>query len=99
MNDYTDYEKNIIISLLIQIMEADNIIHPLEQQYLEKVVKQIAFNPLNYCATDLHTCAICVNSMTPNKKEEVQKLLLGMAEADGDYDPREKSVIEQIFNV
>lgn len=96
MNDFTDYEKNVIVSLLIQIMEADNIIHPSEQLFLDKVIKLIAFDVLNYCATDFKTCVACVNLMEPIKKETVHKLLVGMAEADGDVDVREMDIINKV---
>ena len=41
MNIFTEYEKAVIISLMKMIMEADAIIHPLEEEYLNSVLERI----------------------------------------------------------
>lgn len=99
MNIFTEYEKNVIISLMKMIMEADTIIHPLEEEYLNSVLERInvssdflsRFSPVN-----LHSCIICLKAMNSRKKALVNTLMKEMSEADGYVDYRELELIHKM---
>lgn len=99
MSIFTEYEKTVIISLMKMIMEADAIIHPLEEEYLNSVLKGLDVSSdflSRYSPADFQSCVICLKAMDNKKKDYVNKLMGEMSEADGYVDPREKELINKI---
>lgn len=99
MNIFTEYEKAVIISLMKMIMEADAIIHPQEEEYLNSVLKKINVSNyfLNrYSPVSLHSCIICLKAMNNKKKDIVNIFMKEMSEADGYVDYRELELIHRI---
>lgn len=99
MNTFTEYEKTVIISLMKLIMQADGIIHPLEEEFLNSVLQAIDITDdfLNrYSPADLQSCITNLRTMDEDKKDYVQKLMQQMSEADGYVDPREQELIQKI---
>ena len=99
MNIFTEYEKTVIISLMKMIMEADFIIHPLEEEYLNSVLKRIEVSSdflCRYSPADLQSCIICLKTMDDEKKVFVNKLMEEMSEADGYVEYREQEFIRKI---
>lgn len=96
MIEFTACEKNAIIALLIEIMQADTIIHPAEEEYLESKIKELSFDIKTYNPIDFTTCVMCVKNMTSVQRATVHNILVGMAEADGFVDPREIELIKQL---
>lgn len=99
MNIFTEYEKTVIISLMKLIMEADAVIHPLEEEYLNYVLERIDVSGdflCRYSPTDIQSCIICLKAMDNQKKDIVNKLMEEMSEADGYVDPRELELIRKI---
>lgn len=100
MNDLLTNEKNAIVFTLSQIMKADGIIHPKEEEYMNQV-----FRDLNITIDDLSNVANIdeirakqiIIGMEPEKREFAKKLFVNMAECDGYVHPREKEIIEQTF--
>ena len=81
------------------IMEADAIIHPQEEEYLNSVLEKIKVSSeflCRYSPADLQSCIICLKAMDNTKKEFVNKLMVEMSEADGYVDPRETELIHRI---
>lgn len=100
MNIFTEYEKTVIISLMKMVMEADFIIHPLEEEYLNSVLKKIEVSGDLLCCyspMELQPCIVCVRAMNKKKKEYVYKIMKEMSEADGNVDPRELDLINKIL--
>lgn len=99
MNIFTEYEKTVIISLMKMLMEADAIIHPLEEEYLNSVLERIEVTSDSLCRyspVDLQSCIICLKTMDDEKKVFVNKLMEEMSEADGYVDYRELELIHKI---
>lgn len=94
-------EKYAIINILSQIMAADGIIDPGEEEYMDNV-----FNELGITISDLEDASAIdaihaksiINEMSASHKEYTRLLFLGMAKSDGYVDPREMAVIEKIFD-
>ncbi len=101
MNTLTKNEKYAIVNILSQIMKADGIIHPKEEEFMDKV-----YSDLGITITDLEDVAniddiqakIIINAMQEESKNYARSLFIGMAESDGYVHPQEKRLIEQIFN-
>lgn len=99
MDIFTEYEKTVVVSLMKMIMEADEIIHPQEEEYLNSVLERIEVSSdflWRYSPADLQSCIICLKAMDSTKKEFVNKLMVEMSEADGYVDPRETELIRKI---
>ena len=97
MKDLKTIEKHAIIIILTQIMKADGIIHPKEEEYMDKM-----FDKLNITIQDLENLSdlddiqvkSIFDSMTPEHKKYAFALFVGMAEVDGYFDPTEKAIID-----
>lgn len=100
MNTLTKNEKYAIINILSQIMKADGIIHPKEEEYMDK-----AFSDLGITITDLEDIAniddlqsqLIINDMSDENRTLAHSLFVGMAESDGYVHPKEIEIINQIF--
>lgn len=101
MLTYTDSEKNTIINLLSNIIEADSIIHPKEVEYMNYIMKELNYTILNLDhmhEKDLYLNKRLFKLMTLDKQEEVETLMRNMAECDGNVDPRESEIIDLLCN-
>lgn len=100
MNNFTTIEKYAIINVLLHIMKADGIIHPKEEEYMDKTyrVLSITINDVEDISNidDIQTKLI-VSGMSDENKAIAQALFIGMAEADGIIHPKETEIIDQFF--
>lgn len=99
MLTYTDEEKNTIINLLTNIMEADSVIHPNEIEFMNKVMNSLNYTILNLDyghGKDFFLNKKLFHKMDADKQSEVKNLLIGMAECDGFIDKREQELIDNI---
>ena len=102
MNELTKTEKLAIVYVLSRIMSADGIIHPKEEEFINKV-----FAELEISISDIESMSDMneimakqiLNDMEPSQVDYVKKLFMSMAESDGYVHPDEKKIIESIFDV
>ena len=87
MTQFTIIEKFAIVTILSQIMKADGIIHPKEEEYMDKV-----FAELGIKISDMED----ITNMD-DKKQYAHSLFVSMAEADGYIHPKETEVIDQLW--
>ena len=99
MTQFTIIEKFAIVTILSQIMKADGIIHPKEEEYMDKVYAElgIAISDMEDMANlDDIQATYVINEMPDEKKQYAQSLFVSMAESDGYIHPLEKEIINQI---
>ena len=100
MNNFTIIEKYAIIKVLLHIMKADGIVHPKEEEYMDKTYSDffITINDLEDISNidDIQTKLI-LSGMSDENKSIAQALLIGMAEADGIIHPKEVEIINHFF--
>ena len=100
MIQLTIIEKFAIVTILSQIMNADGIIHPKEEEYMDKVYAElgITISDIEDMANidDIQAKSV-VNEMMEEKKQYVQSLFVSMAEADGYVHSKEKEIINHIW--
>lgn len=100
MTQLTIIEKFAVVTVLSQIMKADGIIHPKEEEYMDKV-----FEELGITISDIEDMANMddiqakhvINAMQDDKKQYVQSLFVSMAEADGFIHPFETKIIYKLW--
>ena len=100
MTQFTIIEKFAIVTILSQIMKADGIIHPKEEEYMDKV-----FADLGITISDMEDMAnmddiqakYIINEMLDDKKQYAQSLFISMAEADGYIHPKETEIMDQLW--
>ena len=100
MTQLTIIEKFAIIIILSQIMKADGIIHPKEEEYMDKV-----FADLGITISDMEDMAnmddiqaiYIINEMLDDKKQYAHSLFVSMAEADGYIHPKEIEIMNQLW--
>ena len=97
MNTYTTEERRTILYVLTEVMMADGVLHPAEQDFFDKI-----FCSINADVTDMtamehidNEYALSVfKAMSEDKQKHLQQLLYDMAMADGVLDSREQSVLD-----
>ena len=100
MNSLTKNEKYAIVNILSQIMKADGIIHPKEEEYMDKI-----YSELEITITDLEDAAnidelqakLIIDEMNTENRNCTCSMFVGMAESDGYVHPKESAIINQIF--
>jgi uncharacterized tellurite resistance protein B-like protein len=96
----TTYEKYAIISILSQIMKADGIIHPKEEEFMDKAFGElgITINDLGDIASiDEIQAKLIIDGMTSESRNYARTLFIGMAESDCYVDPRETALINKMI--
>ena len=102
MTQLTINEKYAIVNILSQIMKADGIIHPKEEEFMDKAYCElgITINDLEDISNiDDIQAKFIIEEMSEESKEYARSLFVGMAESDGYVHPRESAIIEQIFKI
>ena len=100
MIQLTRIEKFAIVTILSQIMNADGIIHPKEEEYMDMVYAElgITISDMEDMANmDDIQAKYVVNEMQEEKRQYVQTLFVSMAEADGYIHPKETEIINKIW--
>lgn len=101
MIEFNNTEKIVVVFFLYEIMKADTIIHPAEESYMDKMLKQ-----LNISAQDLDRmelldysyCESIIKGLSHEKKTLVKEYFIGMSTADGHVDKRERKIIDTFFD-
>ena len=102
MSNFTKMEKYAIINILSCIMKADGIIHPKEEEFMNRT-----YHDFGITVSDLEDIAILndiqakhiVCDMSDKKKRQAMLLCMEMAKADGFIHPKEIETIKQIFSL
>lgn len=100
MTQLTIIEKFAIVTILSQIMKADGIIHPKEEEYMDKVFAEfgITISDMEDMANmDDIQAKFVINEMLDDKKQYAQSLFVSMAEADGYLHPKETEIMDQVW--
>lgn len=100
MNNFTKIEKYAIINVLSNIMNADGIIHPKEEKFMNQVYDNfsITISEIENIANidDIQAYHI-VRRMPDVKKPKAKSIFMGMAKADGFLHPKEIEIIKQLI--
>ena len=97
MHIYTKKQKYAIAYILMQIIEADTIIHDKEIEYMNSILKQFAFTTqdVEYIEElELSYCMDIVKEMQQEQKNAAIEMFRTMISIDGRIDPREVAVID-----
>lgn len=81
-------------------MKADGIIHPKEEEYMDKVYDElgITINDLEDVANiDDLQAKLVIDEMSKENRDYARSLFIGMAESDGYVHPKEAAIIERFF--
>lgn len=100
MTQLTIIEKFAIVTILSQIMKADGIIHPKEEEYMDMVYAElgITISDMEDMANmdDIQARSV-INEMLDDKKQYAQSLFVSMAKADGYIHPLETEIIDKLW--
>ena len=100
MIQLTRIEKFAIVTILSQIMNADGLVHPKEEEYMDKVYAELGLTISDMedmvNMDDIQAKSV-VYDMLEEKKQYAQSLFVSMAEADGFIHPKETEIINQIW--
>lgn len=99
MTQFSINEKYAIITILSQIMNADGIIHPKEEEYMNNVYVKLGItigDLENMTNMDEIQAMLIVNDMQSTQKQHVKNIFISMAKADGFIHPLETNIIEKI---
>ena len=86
MTHLTTIEKFAIVNILSQIMNADGIIHPKEEEYMDKIYAELGItisDMEDITNMDAIQAKSIINAMQVEKKQFAQSLFVSMAKADG----------------
>lgn len=100
MKQFTTIEKFAIVAILSQIMKADGIIHPKEEEYMDKVYTELGImisDMEDITNMDAIQAKSIINAMQVEKKQFAQSLFVSMAKADGYIHPLETEIIDQLW--
>lgn len=100
MTQLTTIEKFAIVTILSQIMKADGVIHPKEEEYMDKVYAELDItisDMEDVTNMDAIQAKIVINAMIGEKKQYAQSLFVTMAKVDGYIHPLEKEIINQLW--
>ena len=96
MTQFTIIEKFAIVTILSQIMKADGIIHPKEEDYMDKVFAELGIiisDMEDMTNMDDIQAKSVINEMPSDKKQYALSLFVSMAEADGYIHPLKQKLL------
>lgn len=102
MKQLTTIEKFAIATILSQIMNADGIIHPKEEEYMDKVYDELGITIADMedmANMDYIQAKSIINEMQDESNKYAQSLFVSMAEADGYIHPSETEIIDKLWMV
>ncbi len=92
-------DKLIVYSLLIKVMDADDIEDPKEKEFLNNIKDRFGFNQTDDEKAKIISLDECKKKLirfSDAQRKEVKNLLIEMAYADGVYVEQEKILIESL---
>ena len=100
MNSSIDRKDELVVySLLIKVMDADNIQMQEEKDFLDNIKSRFGFNQAdvqNAYAISLDECKRRIAKFSDDTRKELKDMLLEMANADGAYVKQEKELIDSL---
>lgn len=102
MIQFTTYEKYAIVSVLTQIMNADGIVDPKEEEFMDNFFAEqdIKIADLENCRSmDELISQQIVMQMSVEKLKYAHSLFLSMAEIDGYLHPKEQAIINRLIKM
>lgn len=99
--EFSSAEKRIVMAILIAVMEADGIIDPREEAYLESVIESFGITEGDLDQIDELDFNFVIDRFQEfdrEKKEKAIQMFLLMAESDDYSDPRELKIIQNLKN-
>ena len=102
MTQLTIIEKFAIVTILSQIMNADGVIHPNEEEYMDKVYAELGItisDMEDITNMDTTQAKSIINAMLDEKKQSAKFLFISMAKTDGYIHPLEKEIIDKLWTV
>lgn len=102
MIQLTIQQKYAIVTILTQIMNADGVIHPKEEEYMDKVYMELEIkigDIEDMTNIDEFQAKQIVREMPEEQRLFAQNLFISMAKSDGYYHPKESAIIKQLFNM
>lgn len=100
MTQLTSIEKIAIVTILSQIMNADGVIHPNEEDYMNKVYAELGImisDMEDITNMDEIQAKSIINAMLDEKKKYALSFFVLMAKSDGFVHPSESAIIEQLY--
>lgn len=100
MIQLTTIEKFAIVTILLQIMNADGIIHSKEEEYMNKVYAELGImisDMEDITNMDAFQAKLVINAMQDEKKQYAISLFVSMAKADGYINPLETEIIDHLW--
>lgn len=100
MTTYNRQQQYAIVSVLMQIMEADGVVHPNEVEFLDHVLAECQITEAEMemiQMRDLEQDIEVLRLMDAAQRTRAAALFERMAECDGFKDPRELSLINQVI--
>lgn len=100
MTQLATIEKFAIVTILSQIMKADGVIHPKEEEYMDKVYVELGItisDMEDITNMDAIQAKSVINKMQDEKKKYAQFLFVSMAQADGYRHPLETEIIDHLW--
>ena len=100
MEQFTINEKYAIVCILSQIMNADGIIHPKEEEYLNEVYAELGIRISDIeiiTNIDILQAKMIISDITEEQRLFVRSLFVNMAKSDGYIHPKESAIISQLF--
>lgn len=100
MIQLTTIEKFAIVAILSQIMNADGIIHPKEEEFMDMIYAELGImisDMEDITNMDDILAKSVINAMSDEKKKYAQSLFISMAKADGYIHPLETEIINQLW--
>ena len=97
MEKYTIEERRTILYVLTEVMLADEILHPAEQDFFNKVFYEINADVADMTAMehiDNNYALEVFHRMSEEKQSRMRKTLYDMAMADGVLDYREQQILD-----
>lgn len=102
MTQLTIEQKYAIVAILSQIMNADGVIHPKEEEYMDKVYVELGIkigDIDDVTNIDEFQARQIVRKMSEEQRLYSHDLFVSMAKSDGYIHPKEYAIIEQTFCV
>ena len=96
---YSKTEQFAIVSILILIMEADGVIDPNEEKFLNRILSafKITEPELEIISSySFNQCREILSGMGADELLDVKSIFTEMAKCDGYTDPREVDIINRI---
>lgn len=100
MTQLSIQQKYAIVAILTQIMNADGVIHPKEEEYMDKVYVELGIkigDIEDMTNIDAFQAKQIVREMSEEQRQYSQNLFVSMAKSDDFFHPREYAIIEQFY--